>query len=199
MKNFFRPEFLNRIDEIVVFNHLSKHDVWEISILMLNQLIERIKDKNIKLVISEEVRSLLVDEGYDPLYGARPLRRTIMHYLEDKLAEKCLSTEFKPGTTIVINRKDLKMFKKDFENDNNLNKLVELMDNASVRLLSDKFGENIQSLIKVGYYGKHFKYDVDIIDSMYQNPFGYADEETFTNYLDIEVKEKEERKFLTDS
>ena len=199
LKNFFRPEFLNRIDEIVVFNHLSKHDVWEISILMLNQLIERIKGKNIKLVISEEVRSLLVDEGYDPLYGARPLRRTIMHYLEDKLAEKCLSREFKPGTTIVINRKDLKMVKKDFENDNNLNKLVELMDNASVRLLSDKYGENIKSLIKVGYYGKHFKYDVDIIDSMYQNPFGYTDEETFTNYLDIEVKEKEERKFLTDS
>merc|ERR1712003_288089 len=154
LKNFFRPEFLNRIDEIVVFNHLTKHDVWEISILMLDQLIKRISDKNIKLVISEEVRSLLVDEGYDPLYGARPLRRTIMHYLEDKLAEKCLSTEFKPGTTIVIKRKDLKTFKKDFENDNNLNKLVQLMDNASVRLLSDKYGENIKSLIKVGYYGK---------------------------------------------
>jgi hypothetical protein len=122
-----------------------------------------------------------------------------MHYLEDKLAEKCLSTEFKPGTTIVIKRKDLKTFKKDFENDNNLNKLVQLMDNASVRLLSDKYGENIKSLIKVGYYGKNFKFDVDIIDSMYQNPFGYTDEETFTNYLDIEVKEKEERKFLTDS
>ena len=199
LKNFFRPEFLNRIDEIVVFNHLTKHDVWEISILMLDQLIKRISDKNIKLVISEEVRSLLVDEGYDPLYGARPLRRTIMHYLEDKLAEKCLSTEFKPGTTIVIKRKDLKTFKKDFENDNNLNKLVQLMDNASVRLLSDKYGENIKSLIKVGYYGKNFKFDVDIIDSMYQNPFGYTDEETFTNYLDIEVKEKEERKFLTDN
>jgi ATP-dependent Clp protease ATP-binding subunit ClpC len=199
LKNFFRPEFLNRIDEIVVFNHLTKHDVWEISRLMLDQLVKRISDKNIKLVISEEVRSLLVDEGYDPLYGARPLRRTIMHYLEDKLAEKCLSTEFKPGTTIVIKRKDLKTFKKDFENDNNLNKLVQLMDNASVRLLSDKYGENIKSLIKVGYYGKNFKFDVDIIDSMYQNPFGYTDEETFTNYLDIEVKEKEERKFLTDS
>lgn len=199
LKKFFRPEFLNRIDEIVVFNHLTKHDVWEISLLMLDQLIERIRDKNVKLVISEEVRSFLVDEGYDPLYGARPLRRTIMHHLEDKLAEKCLEKEFKPDTTIFIKRKDLRTIKKNFENDNNLNKLVQLMDNASVRLLSDKFGENIRSLIKVVYYGKNFKFDVDIIDSMYQNPFGYADEETFTNYLDVEVKEKEERKFLTDS
>ena len=199
LKKFFRPEFLNRIDEIVVFDHLTKHDVWEISLLLIDQLIKRISDKNIKLVISEEVRSLLVDEGYDPLYGARPLRRTIMHYLEDKLAEKCLSTEFKPGTTIIIKRKDLKKFKKDFEDDNNLNKLVELMDNASVRVLSDIFSKYRRSLIKVGYYGKNFKYDMDIIDSMYQNPFGYADEETFTNYLDIQVIEKEERKFLTDS
>ena len=198
LKKFFRPEFLNRIDEIVVFNHLTKHDVWEISELMLNQLIKRISDKNVKLVISEQVRSLLVDEGYDPLYGARPLRRTIMHYLEDKLAEKCLSTEFKPGTIIKINRKDLKTFKKGFEDNNNLNKLVELMDDASVRLLSDKYGENIKRLIKTTYYGKNFKFTTDIIDSMYQNPFGYPDEETFTNFLDIEVIEKEERKFLTD-
>ena len=198
LKKFFRPEFLNRIDEIVVFNHLSKHDVWEISELLLNQLVKRISDKNIKLIVSEQVRSLLVDEGYDPLYGARPLRRTIMHYLEDKLAEKCLSTEFKPGTTITINRKDLKTFKKGFEDTDDLNKLVELMDDASVRLLSDKYGENIKRLTKTTYYGKNFKFTADIIDSMYQNPFGYPDEETFTNFLDIVVVNPEERKFLTD-
>ena len=126
---------------------------------MLDQLIKRIKDKNVNLVISEEVRSLLVDEGYDPLYGARPLRRTIMHFLEDKLAEQCLTREFKPGTKIIIHRKHLNKIKHEFERDNNLNKLIELMDNASVRLLSDKYGENIKPLIKVGYYGKYFKHD----------------------------------------
>merc|ERR1712032_1064950 len=84
LKNFFRPEFLNRIDEIIVFNHLSKHDIWDISEIMIKQLIERLKEKGINLIVTEPVRALLVEEGHDPLYGARPLRRVIMHYLEDQ-------------------------------------------------------------------------------------------------------------------
>merc|ERR1711920_273425 len=100
LRNFFRPEFLNRIDEIIVFSHLTKHDIWDISEIMIKQLIERLKEKGINLIVTEPVRALLVEEGHDPLYGARPLRRVIMHYLEDQLAERYLSSDLKPGTEI---------------------------------------------------------------------------------------------------
>merc|ERR1711957_517559 len=88
LKNFFRPEFLNRIDEIIVFNHLTRIDIWQICALM---------------VLS--VQAFLTDEGYDPLYGARPLRRAIMKYLEDSLAEQCLSKTLYPNTKIIVRRK----------------------------------------------------------------------------------------------
>merc|ERR1712037_993655 len=84
LKKFFRPEFLNRIDDIIVFNHLSKYDIWEICGLILN--------------IDNAVRYFLSEEGYDPIYGARPLRRSITKFLEDKLAEECLSFTLHEGT-----------------------------------------------------------------------------------------------------
>merc|ERR1711957_627947 len=91
LKNFFRPEFLNRIDEIIVFNHLTRIDIWQICALMVKSVKDRLKDKGINLVVELSVQAFLTDEGYDPLYGARPLRRAIMKYLEDSLAEQCLS------------------------------------------------------------------------------------------------------------
>merc|ERR1712071_728247 len=105
LKKFFRPEFLNRIDDIIVFNHLSKHDIWEICGLMLNSLTKRLKEQGAYLEIDIAVRFFLTEEGYDPVYGARPLRRAITKFLEDKLAEACLSNIIHQGTEIYITQK----------------------------------------------------------------------------------------------
>lgn len=105
LKNFFRPEFLNRIDEIVVFNHLTRIDIWEICDLMIKSVQNRLKDKGINLIVDLSVQAFLTDEGYDPIYGARPLRRAIMRYLEDTLAEQCLSKTLYPNTKILVSRK----------------------------------------------------------------------------------------------
>nr|UXN44515.1 ATP-binding subunit of Clp protease [Navicula tsukamotoi] len=103
LKNFFRPEFLNRIDEIVVFNHLTRIDIWEISALMIKSVQNRLKEKGINLIVDDAVQGFLTEEGYDPIYGARPLRRAIMKYLEDTLAEQCLSKTLYPNTKIHVN------------------------------------------------------------------------------------------------
>jgi len=105
LKKFFRPEFLNRIDDIIVFNHLSKHDIWQICGLMLGQLSKRLKEQGATLNIDNAVRFFLTDEGYDPIYGARPLRRAITKFLEDKLAEACLSNIIHEGTEINVTQK----------------------------------------------------------------------------------------------
>ena len=105
LKNFFRPEFLNRIDEIIVFNHLTRIDIWEICDLMIKSVQNRLKDKGINLIVDLSVQAFLTDEGYDPIYGARPLRRAIMRYLEDTLAEQCLSKTLYPNTKIHVRRK----------------------------------------------------------------------------------------------
>jgi ATP-dependent Clp protease ATP-binding subunit ClpC len=105
LKNFFRPEFLNRIDEIIVFNHLTRMDTWEICDLMVKSVQNRLKEKGINLIVELSVQAFLTDEGYDPLYGARPLRRAIMKYLEDTLAEQCLSKTLYPNTKIIVRRK----------------------------------------------------------------------------------------------
>jgi len=105
LKNFFRPEFLNRIDEIIVFNHLTRIDIWEICELMIKSVQKRLKEKGINLIVDLAVQAFLTDEGYDPIYGARPLRRAIMKYLEDTLAEQCLSKTLYPNTKIIVSRK----------------------------------------------------------------------------------------------
>nr|QXM18019.1 Clp protease ATP binding subunit [Chaetoceros curvisetus] len=104
LKEFFRPEFLNRIDEIIVFNHLTKYDIWEICGLMVGQLEKRLREKDIILEVDVAVRSLLTEEGYDPVYGARPLRRAVMRLLEDTLAQQCLTTPLYPKTRLIVRR-----------------------------------------------------------------------------------------------
>jgi ATP-dependent Clp protease ATP-binding subunit ClpC len=102
LKKFFRPEFLNRVDDIIVFSHLSKHNIWEICGLMLNSLSKRLKEQGATLNIDNAARFFLTEEGYDPIYGARPLRRSITKFLEDKLAEACLSNVIHEGTQINV-------------------------------------------------------------------------------------------------
>ena len=107
LKNFFRPEFLNRIDEIIVFNHLTRSDLWRICRLMIDSLADRLKEKEIILTVTKPAQAFLTDEGYDPLYGARPLRRAIMHLLEDELATVALTNTLYPKIGIEVDREKL--------------------------------------------------------------------------------------------
>ncbi|CAI5936754.1 unnamed protein product [Closterium sp. NIES-65] len=102
LKQYFRPEFLNRLDEIIVFRQLTKQEVKEISDIMLKEVFDRLKKKDIDLQVTERFRDRVVDEGYSPSYGARPLRRAIMRLLEDSMAERMLSGEIKEGDSAII-------------------------------------------------------------------------------------------------
>jgi ATP-dependent Clp protease ATP-binding subunit ClpC len=102
LKQYFRPEFLNRLDEIIVFRQLKKEEVKEIADIMLNDVFKRLQEQGITLEVTERFKDRLVDEGYNPSYGARPLRRAIMRLLEDSLAEEILSGRIKNGETAVM-------------------------------------------------------------------------------------------------
>lgn len=102
LKKYFRPEFLNRLDEIIVFSHLTKNDVTQISEIMIKQLQERMKEKEIELEVKNVVKNILVEQGFDPIYGARPLRRAVMRLLEDNLAQEFLSKPLHPRTKLII-------------------------------------------------------------------------------------------------
>nr|AYR06400.1 Clp protease ATP binding subunit [Rhodogorgon sp.] len=102
LKQYFRPEFLNRLDEIIVFRQLTKDEVREIADIMLREVFDRIKQQDIYLDVTERFKNRLVDEGYNPNYGARPLRRAVMRLLEDSLAEEVLSGKIKAGDSAVV-------------------------------------------------------------------------------------------------
>jgi len=98
----FRPEFLNRIDAQVVFHALSEEHIRQIVDLMLNQVVTSLKEKNVTLEVTDGARDFLGNKGYDPDFGARPLRRTIQNLVEDPLSEALLRGEFLPGDTMVV-------------------------------------------------------------------------------------------------
>ncbi|NEU76554.1 ATP-dependent Clp protease ATP-binding subunit [Hassallia byssoidea VB512170] len=102
LKQYFRPEFLNRLDEIIVFRQLSKPEVSEIAEIMLKEVFGRLTEKGIVLEVTDRFKDRLIQEGYSPSYGARPLRRAIMRLLEDSLAEEILSGRIKDGDTAVV-------------------------------------------------------------------------------------------------
>ena len=102
LKQYFRPEFLNRLDEIIVFRQLTKDEVGQIAEIMLKEVFERISLKGIQLEVTDRFKTRLIDEGYNPTYGARPLRRAVMRLLEDSLAEEVLSEKIKAGDTAVV-------------------------------------------------------------------------------------------------
>ncbi|QNJ03554.1 ATP-dependent Clp protease ATP-binding subunit [Synechococcus sp. PROS-U-1] len=97
LKQYFRPEFLNRLDEIIVFRQLNREEVKEIAEIMLKEVFGRMGEKGITLTVSDAFKERLVEEGYNPAYGARPLRRAVMRLLEDSLAEEVLSGRIKDG------------------------------------------------------------------------------------------------------
>ncbi|BAZ80104.1 ATP-dependent Clp protease ATP-binding subunit [Sphaerospermopsis kisseleviana CS-549] len=106
LKNYFRPEFLNRLDEIIVFSQLNKEEVKQIADIMLGEVANRLTEKGIKLEVTAAFKELVVREGYDPSYGARPLRRAIMRLLEDSLAEAILSSQIIEGDTAIMDVDD---------------------------------------------------------------------------------------------
>jgi ATP-dependent Clp protease ATP-binding subunit ClpC len=105
LKKVFRPEFLNRIDEVIVFHKLAKEEVKEIIDLMINRVRVQVAEHELQLELTDEAKDLLVEKGWDPSMGARPLRRAIQRYIEDPLADEVLRQgEMTPGSTVMVDR-----------------------------------------------------------------------------------------------
>jgi ATP-dependent Clp protease ATP-binding subunit ClpC len=106
LKKVFRPELLNRIDEIIVFPKLTKAEILTIVELMLNRLRVQLAEHEVTIELTDEAKDLLVEKGYDPTMGARPLRRAIQRFIEDPLADFVLGRNMAPGSTILVARKN---------------------------------------------------------------------------------------------
>jgi ATP-dependent Clp protease ATP-binding subunit ClpC len=104
LKRMFRPEFLNRVDEVIVFHKLTRAEISQIVDLMIKRVNKQLAERGVTIELTEAGRELLVERGYDPVFGARPLRRAIQRYIEDKLADAMLANQFPAGTTVVVDR-----------------------------------------------------------------------------------------------
>jgi ATP-dependent Clp protease ATP-binding subunit ClpC len=102
LKKVFRPEFLNRIDEVIVFHKLTKDEIKEIVDLLLRRIRESMAERELQLELSEPTKEMLVDKGWDPAMGARPLRRAIQRYIEDPLADFVLRSQVPSGSTVMV-------------------------------------------------------------------------------------------------
>ena len=106
LKLHFKPEFLNRLDDIVIFNPLGLEQIKEIVDIMLNDLRARLKERDIEISLSDNAKALLAEAGFDPVYGARPLKRTIYEHVEDKIAEMILEDKIKDGDNIFVDEQN---------------------------------------------------------------------------------------------
>jgi ATP-dependent Clp protease ATP-binding subunit ClpB len=104
LRRTFRPEFLNRVDDIVTFHKLGRAEINRIVDIQLERLRKLLRERQLELELTAEARAFLAEHGYDPAYGARPLKRAIMRYVQDPLAKRLLGGEFAPGDTIVADR-----------------------------------------------------------------------------------------------
>jgi ATP-dependent Clp protease ATP-binding subunit ClpC len=98
----FKPEFLNRLDDMIVFHQLERNDLVKIVDLEMAKVVERVRAKDIKVHLDATAVEFLIDKGYDPTYGARPMRRAVEKYLEDPLAEEFLRGNIKQGDTLEV-------------------------------------------------------------------------------------------------
>ncbi len=103
LKKVFRPEFLNRIDDVIVFHKLQKDEIKQIVELLLLRIRETMADRELQLELTDPTKEMLVEKGWDPAMGARPLRRAIQRYIEDPLADFVLREKVIPGATVVVN------------------------------------------------------------------------------------------------
>jgi ATP-dependent Clp protease ATP-binding subunit ClpC len=104
LKKVFRPEFINRIDEVIVFHKLTKEEITTIVDLLLRRIRESLAERELSLNLTDGAADFLVDKGWDPAMGARPLRRAIQRYIEDPLADEVLSQSMPPGSTIEVDK-----------------------------------------------------------------------------------------------
>jgi ATP-dependent Clp protease ATP-binding subunit ClpC len=104
LKKVFRPELLNRIDEVIVFHKLTKEEITRIVDLLLVRLQSQMSEHGLAMRLTDEAKDLLVEQGYDPTMGARPLRRAIQRLIEDPLSDRLLSKDFPEGSTVVVDR-----------------------------------------------------------------------------------------------
>jgi len=106
VKRTFKPEFLNRVDDTIVFKPLVKEDLARIIDIEIALVSERLKDQKITLEVTPEAKEFLIEKGFDPVFGARPLKRTIQRFIEDPLASEIISKKFKEGTAVRVSRKN---------------------------------------------------------------------------------------------
>jgi ATP-dependent Clp protease ATP-binding subunit ClpA len=106
LREFFRPEFLNRVDDVVIFEPLTEKDLEQIIELMVNEVRDRLDDRDISLELTEAAKAKLVKEGYDPVFGARPLRRVVTREVETPLSQRILGGDFREGDTVVMDATD---------------------------------------------------------------------------------------------
>jgi ATP-dependent Clp protease ATP-binding subunit ClpC len=104
LKKVFRPEFLNRIDEVIVFHKLTKDEIKHIVDLLMKRVRASLAERELSLNLSDDAADLLVEKGWDPAMGARPLRRAIQRYIEDPLADEVLAQNAEPGSTVEVDR-----------------------------------------------------------------------------------------------
>jgi ATP-dependent Clp protease ATP-binding subunit ClpC len=102
LKQHFRPEFLNRIDEVIVFHELSKDEITKIVDLQIKRVRDQLEAQGLGIELTQEAKYALADKGYDPQYGARPLRRAIQRHIEQPLSDKLLTKEFRAGETVIV-------------------------------------------------------------------------------------------------
>jgi ATP-dependent Clp protease ATP-binding subunit ClpC len=108
-KRVFRPEFLNRLDDVIVFRSLTKPDLIQILDLEIIKVVERLKNRNIQIHIDEKAKDYLVEKGYDPTYGARPMRRAVERFLEDPLAEEILKGKLHDNSPVQVRLEEDKL------------------------------------------------------------------------------------------
>src|SRR6056297_3349680 len=106
LKNHFRPEFLNRVDEKIIFHSLSKEDLLNIVDIKIDDLREMLSERNLDITVTEEAKKEIMELGYDPTYGARPINRVIQKYLKDPLAMKLLEGDIEEESTVKIDFED---------------------------------------------------------------------------------------------
>ena len=106
LREKFRPEFLNRLDEIVLYKPLSKSDIGQIVDLMLKGLSKRLEDRQLSVTVSDAAKNYIIDEGYDPVFGARPLKRFIQSKVETLIARKIIADDIEPYSTLCVDFAD---------------------------------------------------------------------------------------------
>jgi ATP-dependent Clp protease ATP-binding subunit ClpC len=104
LRRVFRPELLNRIDEVIVFHKLTKEEITEVVDLLMIRLQKQLAERGVALQLTDDAKELLVEQGYDPTMGARPLRRAIQRLIEDRLADEVLGGNLPEGSTILVDR-----------------------------------------------------------------------------------------------